>query len=549
MAIFYLPTNNARDDNFKSALPNYVYLPYNMGRSIPRQQDHQSPFITPPSNSIDLAKWINYQIDEGVIIIPSGAADGNGIYSGNGTIPDNTIARLGTSFGIEPTGTSNEYNLYLTPTSSQLGVGTGSSTYSYRLTLTETTATFTDDISSGGLKYASDYSAQFVPLSLVTKQYVDANMGGDGIYGGSGTIFAGGIATLPLNSNFTMRYNGGTYGFRMLESANKKTTLIGAANFSLVLNDTTDTAVFTDFGTNKHGLQYAANYSATYTARSLVDRGYIDQVLDGRKWKQSVLVSTTTNITLSGEQTIDGVLTSTSRVLVKDQTSQIENGIYTSGAGAWVRTTDNDTGPEIVAAAVSVEQGTIGANEQWFQITDPVTLGSSNIIWVPIGSGVYTADGEGIEVFANEFSLELDGTTLSKSATGVKVADSGITGTQINVSVAGDGLIGGGGSPLAVGAGTGVTVTANAVSVTNALGSPWTIANKKSGQFIVVTAGAFSTPISVSPYTQSDVMVQLRDVDDKIIIADIDTTISGGNITIAGIAPTNNYVINYVIIA
>ena len=43
---------------------------------------------------------------------------------------------------------------------------------------------------------------------------------------------------------------------------------------------------------------------------------------------------------------------------------------------------------------------------------------------------------------------------------------------QLNTSVAGDGLIGGGGIPLAVGAGTGITVTADAVSVTNALPSP-----------------------------------------------------------------------------
>lgn len=52
------------------------------------------------------------------------------------------------------------------------------------------------------------------------------------------------------------------------------------------------------------------------------------------------------------------------------------------------------------------------------------------------------------------------------------MADAGITGTQLNASVAGDGLTGGAGSPLAVGAGAGITVTANAVAVTGIVGSP-----------------------------------------------------------------------------
>lgn len=509
MAKFFLPTNSARDDNFRSPYPDYVYLPYNMGRSIPRQPDHQAPFINPPSNSIDLAKWINFQIEEGNIIIPSGAADGNGIYSGNGTIPNNTIARLNTTFGISPLGTSNEYNLYLTPTSSQLGVGTGPSTYSYRLTLTETTATFVDDINSGGLKYAADYSAQFVPLSLVTKQYVDS-LAGNGIYGGSGNIPSGStIAELDegLVSNFSFQANG-VPAF----SAAHQYTALGVGNtsdallYQLVLNGNPQSATFYDFN-NTGGLKYGANYSANYTVRSLVDKGYIDQVLDGRKWKQSVLVATTANITLSGEQTIDGVLTSSSRVLVKDQIDQTQNGIYISSAGAWVRSTDANENPELVAAAVSVEQGTIGANEQWFQQTDPVTIGSSNIVWVPIGSGVYTADGEGIEVFANEFSIELDGNSLSKSAAGLKV---------------------------------------------NTL-SGWTGVQMKTGSVSIGVAGAFNVNVPVGGYTGSDIMVQLRDASNEVFGgAGINTTVSGGNITIAGFTPANitlPFIIKYILIA
>ena len=50
--------------------------------------------------------------------------------------------------------------------------------------------------------------------------------------------------------------------------------------------------------------------------------------------KAPVACATTANITLSGEQTIDGVLTSTSRVLVKNQNDATQNGVYDSSSAA-----------------------------------------------------------------------------------------------------------------------------------------------------------------------------------------------------------------------
>ena len=546
MANFFLTDTTPSQSNYKSALPDFIFLPLNIGRSIPRQSATQNNFIQPPSNSVNLTDWINYQIEEGNINAGTGTTDGNGIYSGNGVIPNNTIARIGNSFGISPVGTTNEYNLILTPTSSQLGVGVASSTYSYRLTLTETTATFTDDIASGGLKYAADYSAQFVPLSLVTKQYVDSVAGSNGIYSGSDIVPSSVIASLTNSFKFNPNLSANSY-FTASPTLVELTSIV-SGNYRHKLSLTNTDAIFTD-NSNTGGLKYAANYSANYSLRSLIDLGYLNQVLDGRKWKQSVVVATTANITLSGEQTIDGVLTSNSRILVKDQTDETQNGIYLSSAGAWVRTSDMNEGFELEAAAVSVEQGTINGNEQWFQQTDPVTLGTDNIIWVPIGSGVYTADGLGIEVFANEFSLELDGATLSKSSAGLKVANAGITEVQLNSSVAGAGLVGGAGTPLAVGAGTGITVSANDVSVTGFIGSPWQIPSILTGSFTVASAGAFTQNVSVSPYTGNNIMVQLRDSTNAVIGAAINTTVSGGNITISGFAPSSSYLIKYILIA
>ena len=76
---------------------------------------------------------------------------------------------------------------------------------------------------------------------------------------------------------------------------------------------------------------------------TIVDR--VAGVQAALAYKAPCAVATTANITLSGEQTIDGVTTSESRVLVKSQTDQTENGIYNSSSGAWNRAEDfNGTG-------------------------------------------------------------------------------------------------------------------------------------------------------------------------------------------------------------
>lgn len=81
------------------------------------------------------------------------------------------------------------------------------------------------------------------------------------------------------------------------------------------------------------------------------------------------------------------------------------------------------------------------------------------------GSPLAVGTGDGIQVNPNSIEVKLDGSTLAKSAIGLKVAASGITTTELNSGVAGNGLIGGGGSPLAVGAGDGVIVNPNSIGV------------------------------------------------------------------------------------
>jgi hypothetical protein len=122
-------------------------------------------------------------------------------------------------------------------------------------------------------------------------------------------------------------------------------------------------------------------------ATHAANKDYVDSVALNNKRKDSVVVATTGNITLSGEQTIDGILTSTSRVLVWQQTDPKENGIYVSAAGAWARAADSDTSEEILGGLTKVLQGTLydDVNFQNTNNTAP-SIGVDDITYADLGS-------------------------------------------------------------------------------------------------------------------------------------------------------------------
>jgi hypothetical protein len=142
------------------------------------------------------------------------------------------------------------------------------------------------------------------------------------------------------------------------------------------------------------------------SALQLATKQYVDSVAQGLSTKAPVLVATTANITLSGEQTIDGITTSSSRVLVKNQSTPANNGIYVSASGAWSRSSDANTWNQLVSAYVFVEEGTTQADTGWVCTSDPGgTLGVTAVTWVQFsGAGTYTA-GTGLTLTGTQFSI------------------------------------------------------------------------------------------------------------------------------------------------
>lgn len=170
--------------------------------------------------------------------------------------------------------------------------------------------------------------------------------------------------------------------------------------------------------------------TVTSGGQVLATEAYVDAAAAGQRWKDAVACATTANITLSGEQTIDGIATSGSRVLVKNQTTQSANGIYVSAAGAWARSADADTTTELDTAAVFVSAGTVNANSTWVQTTNSPTVGTSAIVWAQTAGGSVTA-GSGLTKTGNTISVATGGITsaMIQDAT-VGVGDLGTTGTR-----------------------------------------------------------------------------------------------------------------------
>jgi len=207
-------------------------------------------------------------------------------------------------------------------------------------------------------------------------------------------------------------------------------------------------------------------------------KNYVDNVAAGLDIKASVKAATTGNITLSGEQTIDGISCVTGdRVLVKDQTDATQNGIYVVSTGAWSRAADFNTGTASWGAFTFVEEGSTNGGKGFVATaagkSGAINIGTDNISFTVFSEvGNYTI-GNGLQLSGNTVSVLAADSTINVSASGVKVGVIGSSnlgsqcvGAAALGAVAGNGLQGGNGSVLAVkAADTTISVDANGVKV------------------------------------------------------------------------------------
>jgi hypothetical protein len=303
-------------------------------------------------------------------------------------------------------------------------VGLGNVTNESKATMF-TSPTFTGTI-TGITPATADNSTILATTAFVKAQGYVTNSGVTTIAGGT----TGLTPSAATSGAVTL---GGT-----LVVANGGTGLTTIASKGIMYGNGTGAISVTAAGTSGQVLVANASGVPTWT---ILDLTY----LPDSAFKKSVKVATTTNITLSAVQTIDGIaVVAGDRVLVKDQTLPATNGIYVVAAAAWTRAISADTSTEVAGGTVNVDQGTV--NGGWlysnnFKSTD--TLGTTAMPWYRILNTLDLAtantankavlrDGSG-NFSAGTITATLTGNASSatKWATGRTIAVTGdITGTS-----------------------------------------------------------------------------------------------------------------------
>jgi hypothetical protein len=174
-------------------------------------------------------------------------------------------------------------------------------------------------------------------------------------------------------------------------------------------SNTPSTGVFTNISTITGQISTTPNSSS-----DIANKYYVDSVAQGLGPKAACQVATTVNISLTGLQTIDGYTTlSGDRVLVKNQSTSSQNGIYIASASAWTRAVDMDVWSEVPGAYTVVLNGG-QADTGWVCTASQTgTIGTTAMPWVQFsGSATYFA-GTGLTLSTNTFSITNTGVSAN----------------------------------------------------------------------------------------------------------------------------------------
>jgi hypothetical protein len=221
--------------------------------------------------------------------------------------------------------------------------------------------------------------------------------------------------------------------------------------------------------------QKITNLATPTNASDAASKSYVDSQVFSIQTKNAVQVATTIAQTISTGFTngsvVDGVILQTgNRILVKNQTNPIENGVYiVQTSGTPIRTTDFSVGTVVDGYFVFVEFGTNNANSGWIvQDTGTDMIGTSNIYWVQFtGTGEITAGnaigktGNTLDVLTDAFSVSVNNNNqLQIASAGIGTGLSGGNGVSLSVNASQPQII-------AVGIITTGTWNGNIISVTH----------------------------------------------------------------------------------
>ena len=297
------------------------------------------------------------------------------------------------------------------------------------------------------------------PTSLANAELAFTE-GTETLFIGKGTGGAGGSAT----SIIKIGGKGGFFDKDTVQNANKvlsgpTTGSDAAPTFRSLVSDDIPSLLHTkvsDFDTgvrtNRLDQMTAPSAAVSFNSQKITNladptadadaanKGYVDGVAQGLDVKDSVVATTTANGTLStafaNGQSIDGVTLQTGdRILIKNQTTASQNGIYNvQASGAPSRATDMATGANAAGAFVFVEQGTVNAENGFTCTSDTgsAVVGTNNLTFAQFSGAGQIIAGNGIAKDGNRLDVDLKsggGLAIESGKIALTLGANSITGT------------------------------------------------------------------------------------------------------------------------